>query len=329
MPSEGGVRTMLIAALPRRRAAGGRTGAGGGAPRTGEAPRRPEAAAFALGATAGDAVPEPRCRRRRWRSSCSTKPARPIPNHASCSAWSTRTRRSTSSAASSDAAGLARFTGPAQRRRVGYAAVIEWNGHAPRHRALRDARRGRARAPRSGRWRARPTPASITIGPARASSLQMRRTRWQFLEMLPLENKSDKIFDPGAGALEIPLPTGSRERPGRGGAIASSRSARTTASRCAARSSRSARSSPPATRVRSGGGRSSSSLPYRGDTHDFEQTLPNGIGPSTLIIEQKMAEPHRQRPRRRRARGAVAGRQEVLGDAGRGRRAGRSAQVHA
>ena len=30
-------------------------------------------------------------------------------------------------------------------------------------------------------------------------------------------------------------------------------------------------------------------LPYHGDTHDFSQPMPNGIGPSTLIIEQKVA----------------------------------------
>ena len=36
----------------------------------------------------------------------------------------------------------------------------------------------------------------------------MREDTLQVLEMLPLENKSDKMFDPGPGAVELPLPEG-------------------------------------------------------------------------------------------------------------------------
>ena len=36
----------------------------------------------------------------------------------------------------------------------------------------------------------------------------MREDTLQILEFLPLENSTDKMFDPGPGAIEIPLPDG-------------------------------------------------------------------------------------------------------------------------
>ena len=51
-------------------------------------------------------------------------------------------------------------------------------------------------------------PAAITIGAGGRIVVQMREDTLQILEFLPLENTSDKMFDPGPGAFEIPLPGG-------------------------------------------------------------------------------------------------------------------------
>ena len=110
-------------------------------------------------------------------------------------------------AAKSDAAGLARFTDlpPAQTGLRGGDRVAR---AAPGHGAVRDARqRRRARrdpgagAHRRSRGRSRSAPAAAIV-------VQMREDTLQILEFLPLENSSDKMFDPGPGAIEIPLPDG-------------------------------------------------------------------------------------------------------------------------
>ena len=104
----------------------------------------------------------------------------------------------------------ARRASPACRsgQQTGYAAVIDWHGlrlntapfampesggaarRDPRARRAPPIRR-RSRSARGGR---------IVV--------QMREDALQILEFLPLENTSDKMFDPGPGAFEIPLPTG-------------------------------------------------------------------------------------------------------------------------
>jgi hypothetical protein len=111
----------------------------------------------------------------------------------------------------------------------------------------------------------------------------------QFLEMLPLENSSDKMFDPGPGALEIPLPsefTGAQPQE-------SERNVEV-------RQNHGIAVHGPFTPQRSIAGTSAKAagqevsfgfvLPYRGDTREFVQSMPNGIGPFTLITEQASAE---------------------------------------
>jgi hypothetical protein len=50
-------------------------------------------------------------------------------------------------------------------------------------------------------------PSVLTIGPGGRIILQLRDDALGFIETLPLINPSGKIFDPGAGGIEIPLPS--------------------------------------------------------------------------------------------------------------------------
>jgi len=50
-------------------------------------------------------------------------------------------------------------------------------------------------------------PALITIGTGGRVILQLRDDALGFIETFPLENHSDKLFDPGPGGVEIPLPS--------------------------------------------------------------------------------------------------------------------------
>jgi hypothetical protein len=50
-------------------------------------------------------------------------------------------------------------------------------------------------------------PSVITIGAGGRIILQLRDETVSFIETLPLENQSNKLFDPGPGGVEIPLPS--------------------------------------------------------------------------------------------------------------------------
>ena len=113
----------------------------------------------------------------------------------------------------------------------------------------------------------------------------MREDTLQFLEILPLENKSDKLFDPGPGALEIPLPSefigaeagqGERKidiRAGRGVAIHGPISPKKALANTEAKAA--------GNEVTFG-----FVMPYHGTSKDFVQPLPTGMGLYTLITEQ-------------------------------------------
>ena len=93
-------------------------------------------------------------------------------------------------------------------RAVGYAAIIRWNGMRLGTAPFAMPGEGGAKAEIRALEPAPRDPSVMTIGPGARVVVQMREDTLQFLEMLPLENTSDKLFDPGAGALEIPLPDG-------------------------------------------------------------------------------------------------------------------------
>ena len=128
-------------------------------------------------------------------------------------------------------------------------------------------------------------PSVMTIGSGGRVIVQMHEDNLQFLEMFPLENRSDKMFDPGPGAIEIPLPKGFvsaeaqesdrkidvRQNHGMAvhGAFSPQRAILGTTAKNAGQE------------VVFG-----FVLPYHGDTRAFSQPMPNGIGTFTLITEQ-------------------------------------------
>ena len=149
-------------------------------------------------------------------------------------------------------------------------------------------------------------PSVITIGAGARIVAQMAEDQLQILEFLPLENTSDRMFDPAPGALEIPLPTGftgaqpqenERKidvRQDHGVAVHGADRPQALAARRGRRTKRQANE------VVFG-----FVLPYRGDSYDFSQPMPNGLGPATLITDRRSWASRVERPgRRARARNA-------------------------
>ena len=290
MPQLGGVRTMLIAALPK---GGGAPSAGGGAPAAAAAqdrddPHAPpgEPPAFALGATAGTVVPDPALPTGTLEVKLVDENGAPIANHFVSLGMVGKTKAIDVKRGRSDAAGVARFTDlPLGSTAVG-AAVMEWRGLRLGTVPFAMPDSGGARAEIRALARTA-DPSVVAIGSGGRIVLQMMQDSLVVLEFLPLENNSDKMFDPGPGAIEIPLPSGHvgaqvkegdrklEVRKDHGiavhGPIVPQRS------------------------IIASGDKTELQevvlqfvLPYRGDSHKFAQPLPNGIGQYTLIIDQKM-----------------------------------------
>jgi hypothetical protein len=168
------------------------------------------------------------------------------------------------------------------------AAVIDWKGLRLNTAPFAMPESGGARA--EIRALARTSdPSAITIGAGGRLVVQMRQDQLQILEFLPLENTSDKLFDPGAGALEIPLPSGFvGAQPQEGERKVEVRQSHGIAVHGAI----------VPRNLQLGGSDDERKanevvfafvLPYHGDTHVFSQPAPNGIGALTLIIDQKIA----------------------------------------
>jgi len=281
MPPVGGLRTMLISGV-----AGGR-GGGAGTPKGGSpAAGGKDQRTFALGATAGAAEPDAALAVGTLEVRLFDENGAPIPNHpivlGMVKEGDIQTRNG-----KSDAAGQARFTDLPIGPQTGYAAVIDWKGlrlntvpfGLPESGGVRAEIRALARTA---------DPAAITIGAGARIVVQMRDDTLQILEFLPLENSSDKMFDPGPGAFEIPLPSGFV------GAQAQDNERKVDVQQ-----NRGVAVHGPIVPKRSQLIESDSErkanevvfgfvLPYRGDTHDFSQPAPNGIGALTLITEQKV-----------------------------------------
>lgn len=277
MPETGGIKTMLIAALE----SGGASGGEAPAQRGGKDQRT-----FALGATAGTAEPDAALAAGTLEVRLFDENGAPIPNHpivlGMVKEGDIQTRN-----AKSDAAGQARFTDLPVGPQTGYAAVIDWKGlrlntvpfGLPESGGVRAEIRALARTA---------DPAAITIGAGGRIVVQMRDDTLQILEFLPLENTSDKMFDPGPGAFEIPLPSGfvgaQAQDNERKVDVQQNRGVAVHGPIVPRRSQL----------IASDDERKANEvvfgfvLPYRGDTHDFSQPAPNGIGALTLITEQKV-----------------------------------------
>jgi hypothetical protein len=280
IPQGGGLRTMLIAALgkggdaaPGEAAAPG-AGAGAGGP----------GAQFTLGATAGVAVTDPKLPAGHLEVSLFDESGAPIPNRPVLLGMVDKSGKIDVRHGNSDATGVARFDDLPRGEGTGYAAVLEWHGMRLGTAPFPMPETGGARAEIRALGRTS-DPAVMTIGSGGRLILQMHEDTLQILEMFPLENRSDKMFDPGPGAIEIPLPKGFvsaeaqegdrkidvRQNYGMAvhGVFTPQRAILGTTAKNAGQE------------VVFG-----FVLPYHGHTHAFSQPMPNGIGTFTLITEQ-------------------------------------------
>jgi hypothetical protein len=278
VPADGGVRTMLIAGLPPASAdEGNGQGEGAGTAPGGQQP-------FALGSTTGTAKPEKSLPVKTLEVHLLDESGHPIPNHPVTLGSVDTTNKVDVRHATTDASGVARFTDLPIGKTTGYAAVTDWHGLHIGTEPFAMPEDSGARAEVHALERTA-DPSVITIGEGARIILQMREDSLQFLEILPLENTSDKLFDPGPGAVEIPLPTeftgaeagqGDRKieiRKGVGVAIHGAISPKKALGGVDAK----------------GAGNEVSFgfvMPYSGTTRDFEQRLPMGMGMPTLITEQ-------------------------------------------
>lgn len=284
MPSEGGIRTMLIADLgaPGEVPAAGAP-AGGGAP-AGAPTAAGEPPPFVLGATAGVATADTALPVGTLEVRLVDEGGAPIRNHPVLLGMIDKSNKIDVRHGTSDGNGLAHFSGLPSGEGTGYAAVVEWNGTRLGTAPFPMPSVGGARAEIRALGRTA-DPSVMTIGPGARIVLQMHEDSLQFLEMFPFENSSDKMFDPGPGAIEIPLPDGFvgaqaqegdrkidvRQNHGMAvhGAFTPKRAILGTTSKNAGQE------------VAFG-----FVLPYHGHTRTFVQPMPNGIGPFTLITEQ-------------------------------------------
>jgi len=128
-------------------------------------------------------------------------------------------------------------------------------------------------------------PQAIAIGANGRIVFQMQEDTLQVIEILPLENRSEKMFDPSPGAIEIPLPQGFV-----------SAEVQETDRKMEVRQNHGIavhglippKSAAVGTNPHDGGQEVEFGfvLPYHGETRDFVQPMPNGIGPFTLITQE-------------------------------------------
>jgi hypothetical protein len=207
VPESGGVRTMLIAGLG---ASGGDKGdpgrnPGEGAPgEAGEDDKQP----FRLGFISGSVKPDPSLAAGTIETLALDESGRPIPRQIIELGYIRPGGRVQVARQPTDANGVARFldvgAGGASGE-IGAAAVMQYE-------KLRLGSDG-FNLPTVGGVKIElrvPTrtadPSVITIGAGGRVILQVRDDNVSFIETLPLENHSDKLFDPGPGGVEIPLP---------------------------------------------------------------------------------------------------------------------------
>jgi hypothetical protein len=274
VPDQGGVRTMLIAGL-------GPAGEGGEAA---AAPAAGGGQSFALGATTGAARPEKSLPPKTLEVRLLDESGHPVPNHPVTlgsvdTANKVDVRRGTT-----DSSGVARFADLPVGRTTGYAAVTDWHGLHIGTEPFSMPDDSGARADIRALERTS-DPSVITIGEGARIILQMREDTLQFLEIFPLENKSAKLFDPGPGAVEIPLPT---EFTGAEAGQSDRKIEIRAGHGVAIHGTISPKSSLGGNDAKAAGNEVSFGfvMPYNGTSREFSQPIPMGMGLPTIITEQ-------------------------------------------
>lgn len=293
VPAVGGIRSMLIAGLSSGAAAPGEA-AGAGSGSEGEGSAGSERKPFTLGIISGVAQRDPQLPPKTVVVVALDENGRPLAGKSIELGHVRAGGKVEVSTQVTGADGVARFTdigaaapggaGASAGPDVGAAVVME-------HGDLRLGSDGFALSSSEGihvelRVPARTSdPSVITIGPGGRLILQLRDDGIGVIETLPLQNLSDKLFDPGPGGVEIPLPAEARGAEGAEGehkievrkGIGVAVHGRI-----------------PPTRGRTGDPNRKSPdevtfgfvMPVNGSTRDFEQKFPNGFGEYTFITDQ-------------------------------------------
>ena len=275
LPAQGGLRTMLIAALGQ---------GGGAAPNAGAAPAGGgDEGKFTLGATAGVAVADTRLPAGRLDVRLFDENGKAIPNQTVMLGMVDKGNRVQVRKSKADADGVAHFSDLPHGDATGYAAVLEWHGlrlgTAPFPMPESSGARAEIRA-----LSRTADPSVMAIGEGARVVVQMHEDNLQFIEVLPLENTSNQMFDPGPGAIEIPLPQGFV------GAEAQENDRKIDVRQnhgMAVHGVFMPRRSMLGTTNKNAGNEVvfGFALPYHGETRAFSQPMPNGMGAYTLITE--------------------------------------------
>ena len=277
VPAEGGVRTMLIAGLGPALPPGASDETGDGEAGGGEGGG--EGGGFRLGATTGAATPAPELPAGTLEVRAFDESGHPLANQAVQlgEAAQGSDGKLKIEKATTNAQGLATFKGLPTGATVGYAAVIDHAGMRLGTQPFTMPDQGGVRA--EIRAMERTADASvIAFGSGGRVILQMHDEILQVLEMLPIENHSSKLFDPGPGGIEIPLPKGFVNAEGAGD---NDRKLEVRKNYGIAVHGAVAPRATTNNEITFG-----FTVPYHGSSHDFLQPLPNGLGATTLIIEQ-------------------------------------------
>jgi len=203
MPDAGGVRTMLISGLPAQ--GPGDDGASEGADGAGDKP-------FSLGLVAGSVRLDPSLPTGTVEVLALDEAGRPLANKTIELGKVTTGQSVQVTQQVTGADGRARFSDLTSGQAAGgaggpaAAVVMEQGGLRLGSDGFQLPQSGggvavELRAPQKSA-----DPALITVGAGGRIVLQLREDGLAFIETLPLENRTDKLFDPGAGGLEIPLP---------------------------------------------------------------------------------------------------------------------------
>jgi hypothetical protein len=121
----------------------------------------------------------------------------------------------------------------------------------------------------------------LSLGSGGRVVVQLHDELLQITEMLPLENHTDKLFDPGPGGVEIPLPRG----------FVNAEVSEAQRGKLEIRKNYGIAVHGPIapTRGNSEAGNEivfAFTVPWHGATHDYQQIMPNGLGQTVLIIQQ-------------------------------------------